>query len=360
MSNEEHLNVLKQGVQIWNEWRETHPNEIPHLRGAQLRGAELPAINLRGAVLCDANLANAVLSDADLSGADLGSFVLDATILGSGHLGITDLSSANLERAKLISTNLRGANLSFSNLENADLTYANLSGATMTEARLIGANLTLATLVFADLTNADISRSRVWGASAWSITAEGTTQIGLIVSREGEAIVTTDDLEVSQLIHMLIDRQKVRNVIDSVGRKLVLLLGRFVPNRKAVLDAVSDELRKQDYIPVIFDFQRPQTRNLEETVVTIAHLSRFVVADITDPASVPHELRAICNQLHSVPIQPIISSDTEPYALFESIATASTMLPLFRYRNIDEIVDGFREKLIKVAEEKAATLQEPK
>ncbi|MCA9905031.1 MAG: pentapeptide repeat-containing protein [Anaerolineae bacterium] len=360
MSNEEHLNVLKQGVQIWNEWRESHPDEIPDLRGAQLREVELPAVNLRGALLCGVNLQSAVLPDADLVGSDFGGVVVDLTPIDSGCVGQANLSGANLERARLMTSNLRGVDLSLSNLENANLFCANLNGANLREARLIGANLSLATMVFADLTGANISRCRIWGVSAWNVKSEGAIQNGLVVSMKSEPIVTADDLEVAQLIYMLVDKQKIRNVIDSVGRKLVLLLGRFIPDRKAVLDAVSDELRKQDYIPVIFDFQRPQTRNLEETVVTIAHLSRFVVADITDPASVPQELRAICEQLHSVPIQPIISSEKEPYALFESIATASTMMPLFRYRNLEEIVDGFREKLIKAAEEKAAHLQEPK
>jgi hypothetical protein len=40
-----------------------------------------------------------------------------------------------------------------------------------------------------------------------------------------------------------------------------LILGRFsVPERKAVLDALRDELRKsgRGYVPVVFDFEKPR------------------------------------------------------------------------------------------------------
>jgi hypothetical protein len=39
--------------------------------------------------------------------------------------------------------------------------------------------------------------------------------------------------------------------------KVVLILGRFTPERKTVLDAIRDQLRKRDYLPILFDFQKP-------------------------------------------------------------------------------------------------------
>jgi len=36
MTNEEQLKILKQGVEVWNQWWEEHPDVKPDLRGANL------------------------------------------------------------------------------------------------------------------------------------------------------------------------------------------------------------------------------------------------------------------------------------------------------------------------------------
>jgi len=66
----------------------------------------------------------------------------------------------------------------------------------------------------------------------------------------------------------------------------VLILGRFAPERKAILDAIRDALRTRDYLPVLFDFEKPSSRDITETVSTLAHMARFVIADITDAKSI--------------------------------------------------------------------------
>jgi len=41
MANQEHLDILKQGVKTWNKWREKHPDIQPDLSEAHLEGADL-------------------------------------------------------------------------------------------------------------------------------------------------------------------------------------------------------------------------------------------------------------------------------------------------------------------------------
>jgi hypothetical protein len=82
---------------------------------------------------------------------------------------------------------------------------------------------------------------------------EDASQSELVITPENEPTITIDNIEVAQFIYLLLNNEKIRGVIDTVARKVVLILGRFTPERKAVLDAIREELRKRDYLPVLFD-----------------------------------------------------------------------------------------------------------
>jgi hypothetical protein len=49
-----------------------------------------------------------------------------------------------------------------------------------------------------------------------------------------------------------------------------VLIRRFTDERKAVLDALRDELRKRDYMPILFDFEKPTSRTTDETITLLA------------------------------------------------------------------------------------------
>jgi hypothetical protein len=151
MANEEHLAILKQGVEVWNKWREEHRG-VPDLAGANLEGAKLSQANLSGANLSGANLIKAIFFKADLSNTDLGGANLSITDLGGANLSITDLSGANLSR-----TDLRRAILYMANLSQANLSGANLSGAYLSRANLSRADLYEANLYGVNLSRADLS-----------------------------------------------------------------------------------------------------------------------------------------------------------------------------------------------------------
>src|SRR5215210_6201756 len=51
MANEEHVALLRQGVDAWNAWRRGNPDVSPDLTKADLRKAKLDGINLRWADL---------------------------------------------------------------------------------------------------------------------------------------------------------------------------------------------------------------------------------------------------------------------------------------------------------------------
>lgn len=110
MANEEHLAILKQGGEIWNQWRLKHRGVRPNLSAANLIRADLMKADLSGVRLCGADLRWANLNGADLSGADLRS---TGTLRG-----------ASLRGASLLGANLRGTILQGADLSGADLSKA--------------------------------------------------------------------------------------------------------------------------------------------------------------------------------------------------------------------------------------------
>jgi Pentapeptide repeats (8 copies) len=142
--------------------------------------------------------------------------------------------------------------------------------------------------------------------------------------------------------------------VDLSGAKI---LGRFTAERKAVLVALRKELRKRDYLPILFDFEVPPTRDITETVSLLARMARFVVADLTDPSSIPKELEAIVPSL-AVPIQPLLEGSSRPYAMFKDYWKYDWVLPVYRYEGLERLLLTLAEKVIAPAEAKVKALGE--
>jgi hypothetical protein len=87
-----------------------------------------------------------------------------------------------------------------------------------------------------------------------------------------EPEVAVDNIEVAQFVYLLLHNEKIRDVIDTIGRKGVLLLGRFTEGRIAVLERLRDELRKRGYLPIVFNFDKPETKDFTETLRLLAGL----------------------------------------------------------------------------------------
>jgi hypothetical protein len=64
---------------------------------------------------------------------------------------------------------------------------------------------------------------------------ESANQSSLLITLENESPIHVDNLEVAQFVYLLLSRQKLRDVITTIGEKAVLILGRF-RERKELLD----------------------------------------------------------------------------------------------------------------------------
>jgi len=441
-----HLELLQQGRDIWNEWRTLHPEVNIDLSAANLRGvnlveadlsgadlsgadpiyaifsgadpidynlksADLSGANLSRATLKRATLSGANLSEANLSGAYLGRFYyagagLIGVILKSANLDRANLSGADLSGADLSGAYLSGANLRRANLKGANLTEANLSGvhivrgadpsgatlvkmmqlfplpratpsgadlgeanlieATLIEASLIGVNLSGAnlsradlsrailngaTLVRTNLTDATLTQCSIHGISVWNVQLDGAKQENLVITDYGEPAITVDNLEVAQVIYLLLNHTKLRDVFNAVTRRGVLLLGRFGGGGLEVLQAIAAKLREENYLPIIFDFERPQDRDYTETVKTLAGLARFVIVDLSGP-SVPQELSHTV-PFFDIPFVPIIEKGRRSYSMFVDLFKYPWVLrPPIEFATVEELLVRMPAEVIAPAEEK--------
>ena len=364
MANQEHLDILKQGRDVWNEWRKEHPEIQPDLSDCNLT-------EFSNANLSNTNLSRTMLAFTDLSRADLQrANVLETILLRANFDG------ANLDRACFSFSNLSGANLTNTihinrviingaNLSKADLSNCSLSGANFSECNLSRANLSRADLTGADLSRAILVETNmrkatltgcsIFGISAWDVELEGATQGSLVITSANEPMITIDNLEVVQLIYLFLNNENIRHVIDTITYKVVLILGRFTLERKKVLDALRESLRNHDYIPVVFDFEKPANRDFTETVRTLAHLSRFILADLTEPSSIPQELQAIVPDLE-VPVQPLLLEGKKEHSMFVDFRKYHWVLPVHLYKDQASLLASLKDGIIEPAEMKVREL----
>lgn len=383
MANEEQLAILRQGVEVWNKWRQENPAERIDLSDAELGESKLSGVNLNQARLRKTDLYKADLSGADLSRTNLRKANLFQTNLTGSNLNKAslkqaNLGGANLGKASLVETNLSDAELRGANLGNADLgkaslyqariSFASLRGANLSEANLTSANLnradltgadlrratlTQATLIGASVDAAKVSESKVYGVNVWDLVGEFGEQEDLIVTRSDQPIITVDSIKIAQFIYLILNNEEIQNAINTFTSKLVLILGRFSPpERKKILDGLRIKLREFDLLPIVFDFERPTDKDFTETIKTLAGLSYFVIADVTNPKSSPLELQATVPD-YQIPFVPIIQQGERPFAMMVDLQKKyNWVLDTLEYDSLDTLIAALKPAIIDPAIEK--------
>jgi uncharacterized protein YjbI with pentapeptide repeats len=204
MANEEHVRILRSGVEKWNEWRSTCPEVKPDLEKGDLHGVDLTSINLSGSELSGVIFHDAILREANFTSANLSDGQLADAVLDHANLDGSNLYAASFDSAKLIAATLRRARLHDTNLYTADLAAAKLN-----EAELLGANLHGVFLNDADLSNAsmlyvDLSQANLHGANFCGLslgwcsfvnTSLGNARFLEAVTHVGPSSIAVDTLE---------------------------------------------------------------------------------------------------------------------------------------------------------------------
>jgi uncharacterized protein YjbI with pentapeptide repeats len=339
MAIETHVQQIRAGFDAWHKWRSREPECKPDVAGASLRGLDLSGFDLSECDLAHSDLSQCAIRNANLSKANL---------IGA-NLALTDFTDSKMPFADLRGVNCVSTKFRRCHLEGSDLFGVNLSAIDLNGADLSGAELGKAILTHADLRAARLNGARVFGVSAWEVYLDGAQQRDLVITRPPDPVITVDNLELAQFMFLLLKNEHIRSVIDAVTSKVVLILGRFTTERKFVLNCIREALRNRGFSPVLFDFEAPSSRDITETISILAHLSRFVIADLTDPRSIPQELMRIVPNLPSVPVQPVLLRGSAEYSMFEHLRRFPWVLPTFFYDDHVHLLESLDEHVIAPA-----------
>ena len=139
--------------------------------------------------------------------------------------------------------------------------------------------------------------------------------------------------------------------MDAVTRRGVLILGRFGDGGLALLQALAAWLRKPEnggYLPLLFDFPRPEAKTYTDTIRTLAGLARFVIVDLSGP-SVPQEIMATVD-LYEIPFVPILEQKRKDWSMFHDFLVKERVLEPIRFTSQDHLLELLADKVIAPAE----------
>jgi hypothetical protein len=85
-------------------------------------------------------------------------------------------------------------------------------------------------------------------------------------------------------------------------------------------------------------------------------MARFIIADLTDPSSIPQELQAIIPSVR-VPIQPLLLEGSSLYSMFKDFDPQDGIgCPVYQYKEPEQLLATLAEKVIAPAEGKVKSL----
>jgi uncharacterized protein YjbI with pentapeptide repeats len=327
--------ILLRGVKAWSEWRKSNPGPLsfiapdwydsPGPGGVQLKGNN--RVNFSGMNLSGISIYRAFAEGIHVRGA-----VFDGSLFEEGDFSRADFGEAIFRNTRFNKTILTGANF---------------DGATF-----INCNLNRVNLVGAHFRVREITETVVYGIAAWDlVTSDDMKQSKLVIEKtydlysdfieQGKVPLMVEDIELAQFVYYLSNHKKMRDTLNILNDRGVLLLGRFKDGGLKRLYAMREWFRNKGYVAMIFDFARPDNLSLTETVVTMAGLSKFVVVDLSG-SSVPAELQSILTQIK----KPVLAFG-DPYALFPDVADQTNVLT----------IEGGEEHLLKGLEEKMPEIE---
>jgi len=367
------------------------------LRGYDLSGHRFEDCNFTNANLSGASLDGAMFIDCDMRGVNLDHVtaedaVFERTNLQHAHLHHVSfarshyfggsLQNSNLYRADFRDVELRGVqagwmHATMSRFESARVTDTHFNEAQFRGVRLAGATFqggTFTASLFHGIEmqqstwrDVDLSKAMLFEVECDGAVFENCTIFAIGVCRvkgtprlqselntgaPHEPKLLVDDFKLGPFLYEIDRDEAIPRLFELLASKLVLILGRFLPQTKRGLDRLHAELRLRNYVPVLVDSELDGRFNATTLVSVVAMCTRFVVVDVTNPKTVIAEVDAILKQ-RPVPVQPIVlAGQPEPVQFPMARGEGHRqLLALFEYKDVEDLVDNLDRAVIGPCEE---------
>lgn len=243
------------------------------------------------------------------------------------------------------------------NFINCEFTNVKFNKTILTDSNFDGAVFINCSLNRVNLTNSiftvkQISQTVIYGISAWDIvTSEDSIQNELVIEKtydlysdiiqSGRIPMMVDNIELAQFIYYLSNHKKIRDTLNILNNKGVLILGRFADGGLERLHKVREWFAARNYIPMIFDFEHLESMDRTETIVTMGGLSKIVLADVSG-SSVPHELHAILINF----LKPVIAfHEDKPYSMMDDLVRKNRFFQALAYEDMSGLIEQLPEKV---------------
>lgn len=342
------------GYLKWNKWRKDNKIVTPNLENAKLNGiallnydftnANFKGATLKNAKLIDCRFIEANLEDVNLEKSNCSFSHFTEAILNNINFNHSDLTyvtimncqckNALFINASLTQSILNGSDFLNTDFSNSKIVLSNLVDCNLQKTKFVNCYLNGSNISRSNLENSIIKETTIYGISAWDITLKDCVQENLIVTNHyHDSTLTVDDIEIANFIYLMSNNDKISKSLDSITTKIVLILGRFTPERLKILKYIKELLKKRNFVPVLFDFEKPAKKDLTETIGLIGRMSKFVIADLTDAKSIPQELSELIPNNPNLTIYPIVSIEHREYAMFEHWKHYPWVKETFKYKN---------------------------
>jgi len=170
MANEEHLDILSQGVEVWNKWRKenqwvtTELNGIkvalnPDLRNADLSGRELRDIDFGRVDLLEADISNANLINANFKNANIEKCDFNSAFLLGADFFETLARQADFRKATLAKSDISYSYFEDADLSDSEMFNSSIKTSNFSNVKFCRAKLQLSSFLSVDLYNSDFSES---------------------------------------------------------------------------------------------------------------------------------------------------------------------------------------------------------
>jgi len=295
MANQNHLDILDQGVSVWNGWRKGNEAVIPDLSEAFLLHRDLRGILLNGAKLHGCQLNGAILDGADLTGADLSEAVL---------------GMVSLKNAILTDTNCSKAILSYTCLQDA-------------------------VFIRTDLRGANLSNSAIYDTLIWGIQIDADTiQTDIAVTdNDANMWIQVDSLMTAQLINLMFDKMYLFDQLNVSINKTLAIIGNFVGEHYGLEEELPKIVRAFQYSSIIVDAAnfKENVHNFFKITAVVARLAEYIIIDITKMGQMIQQLDVILSATPLAKIQVIIDQQYYDPSILTAISSYKWAKSLYRY-----------------------------